>query len=408
MSSPDHPALPIVSIALAALVAVCGCSRSAPSEQTEPVNASLPAPSNPMQADDGEPRPQAESTDDPATEYQALADALAAGHHEPVADAVPERYREAFDHWWRHSVQPVDASARREAAEALAGFVDLLGSRRELILESDRVLLEGDAAALVRRRFDSLSRVIAATARWPGWFSERAEFDFPGLMKAVARSVASEPDLQNELRSLRFETVSRSTDDAIIRVRWQNDGRSFDLPVVRVGDRWIPVAWADWLAGAGAGARSDKTDRDADPVERARRLRAFSDQLVAATTALEGVATQSEFDARIDRAAMSLMAAAGAAESPPRTVASQERVTVQVLGTLGEDDKDRLLWEFVAATDDPASGIAEARDRPDGNGLQISIGPIADAEAFSRRLSNVVIESIDAERRTITVRVAEP
>lgn len=346
------------------------------------------------------------TNDDPAAAFGRLVADVVAGRTAKVVEAVPQSIRDDIGRRWRESVLSVDSSTRRDAAAAVATFADVLARKRQFVLESDRIELEGAAAEFVKRRIEAIARFVASVARWPGWSGDGRDIDVAAMLETVMKAIAAEPALRDELRSLRFETRMREGSDAIVRIQNANHAESFDLPVTLVDGYWVPKRIVELSSGSVRTSRDESSAVDDE--SRVNSLQRLTQQLREMAATLDGVDTQQEFDAQADRAAALLMASAGESVEAVRPVGDEELATLHVLGKITADEKDRLLWSFVAQTDSPGSGLAEAADRTDGDGMNVTIGPVADVEKFANRLPGVTIERIDRETRTITVRIGEP
>ncbi|MGC1276203.1 MAG: hypothetical protein WBC44_21070 [Planctomycetaceae bacterium] len=404
MPTSFHPFSFVIAVALAFLV---GCGRPGPTETAQTGDSAKSAATDvgsggtkAAEASEGTTASASVTNDDPAAAFRRLAADLVEGRTAEIADAVPQCLRDDLGRLWHESVQTIDSSTRRDAADAVATFAEVLARKRVFVLGSDRIELEGAAADFVRRRFDAIARVIASIARWPGWSAEGDDVDAAALVERVTKAIASEPALQDELRSLRFETLTLDGSDAIVRIRNADRAEGFDVPVSLVEGRWVPTRIAESLSGTVRSSGDDEA--------RQSSLQRLTQQLRQVAETLEGVTTQQEFDAQADHAATLLMASAGRSVEAVSAIGSEELATIHVLGKITAEEKDRLLWAFVARTDSPASGLADAADRTDGDGMNVTIGPVADVEEFAKRLPGVTVEKVDRETRTITVRVGEP
>lgn len=339
--------------------------------------------------------------DDPADALGRLVADLAAGRADPVYAAVPDRYRQDLDRFLAESVKPTEPETRRRVAEAVTRFADALREKETFVLGSDRFEIAGPAAEVVRSRFGPVCRLVAATARWPGW-SEPEAGNAKSLIAAVVSAVAADGDLAADLRSLRFETVSTSGDRAAVRVRRQGEAEGHELATVRVDGVWVPATVAErWQAMFPAAGSAEETGRAPD-------LAAFAEQLDSVTAALAEVSTQAGFDALAGQAATLLLATAAEAGQAPRAVRPEEFVTVEILGRLTDEQKDRIVWELASRTDAPPSGLADAVDLADGGGVAVTVGPVSDVAAFAKRLTGLKVERVDADKKTVTARYTGP
>jgi len=383
-------------VALAAGACAAGCGGTDSGQSAETAETATPkaatgktAPSSPAHV----------SAADPADSLNALVADLAAGRGDTVFAKLPERYRKDLDRFLTERVRAVDADARRQTAEAVSRFAESLAEKEALVLASERFEIAGPAAEAARDHFGSLCRLVAATARWPGWGGQSVS-DTKSLVSAIVSAVAKDESLGGDLRSLRFEVVSRNDDRAVLRVAGGDHGR--ELAVVRVDDAWIPATVAErWEALFGDESGTEEAFG-------ASELTSFAGRLDEVSAALAKTSTQAEFDALAERAATLLLATAAQADQAPRAVRPDEFVTVEVLGEMTEEQKDRLVWQMTTLTDAPRSGLAEATDRADGAGIVVTVGPVADLEAFAKRLADLKVESVDPQKKTVTARFVGP
>lgn len=401
---PDRPRLLLFFLLATAALAggAIGCQPSEPSSLTEKADAPpKQRPKSGEEAVSATPREPAAKSDPADALNRFLAD-LAAGRGDAVYAALPNRYRQDLDRFLGETVSPIKADDRRRAAEAVARFADAIREKKELVLASERFEIAGPAARFVRDRFDSVCRIVAATARWPGWTAPEAG-DSKSLIAAAVSAVASDPDLAAELNHLRFETVSHTDDQATVRGQLKGEARDHALPVVRIDGAWVPAAFA-----ARWDALSTPPAPDTRQGDRAASLTRFAERLDEVTAALTAVSTQAEFDALAEQAATVLLAAAAQADTEPRPVRPEEFVTVEILGRLTDEQKDRTVWELTTRTDAPASGLADAVDLVGREGIAVTVGPVADVEAFARRLTDLKVERVDRDKKTVTARLVGP
>lgn len=374
---------------VAVSLAFTGCGRPQP--------ASSPALETSEQ--EGRPardRPARAPNSDPGVAMNRLVADLAAGRGDGVFAALPPKYRQDVDHYLVSRIRPADTKAWRQASEAVARFAESLAAKERFVLASERFEIAGPAAEVVRERFGAICRLVAATARWPGWNEPNG--DAKALTSAIAAAVVQNEELAAELRSLRFETASKSKDRATLKVA----GRDRELAVVCIDDVWVPATVADgWDALFGDGSGSGEELKSDD-------LTSLAGRLDEVTAALSKVATQEEFDALADRAATLLLATAAQIDHAPRAVRPEEFVTVEVLGEMTETQKDQIVWRLTTLTDDPRSGLADASDRADGEGLIVNVGPVTDLAAFAKRLEGLKVENVDANKKTVTARFVGP
>jgi hypothetical protein len=380
-------------LVLAALLA--GCTRPTPTPKTSGEQSVEAGPkAKPQTA-----AAKREPSDDSADALNRLCADFAAGRSDAVAAALPGRYRHDLDRFLAESVRPIDANTRKRAADAFARFADIVREKRSFILAS-KIEIGGPAGPFLRGHLDAVCRAVAAVARWPGW-GEPNPGDANALIGSVASSLARDRAIADAARGLRFETVSRTGDEAIVNLRAGN-GEPTTLSLRRIDGRWVPATLADRWSEAFPPSQA------ASPAEASQRLPRLAERLDDVAASLKTVTTQADFDALADRAATLLLAAAAKAEEGPRAVAPEEFATVVVTGHMTDEQKDRLVLDAAAQADSPASALADAADRQDGDGVVITVGPVADAEALAKRLPGIAVENIDREKKTVTARFTGP
>lgn len=390
------------SFATAALVGgAIGCRPSEPSKRAEKADAP-PKQQKPKEETAATARPESGAKGDPADALNQFLSDLAAGRGDAVYSALPDRYRQDLERFLAETVRSIKPDDRRRAAESIARFADALRAKKEFVLASERFEIAGPAAGFVRGRFDSVCRVVAAGARWPGWAEPKAG-DARLLASTVVSAFASDADLTGELKDLRFEPVSQSGDEAVVRIRGTGEAQGREVSVVRIDGAWVPTTFSErWEAmfeqPAPATAQADG----------AAGLTSFAERLDEVTKALAEVSTQAEFDALADEAATALLAVAAQADTEPRALKPEEFVTVEVLGPLTDEQKDRIVWELTTQTDESVSGLAEAVDLTDREGITVTVGPVADVKAFARRLAGLKVERLDTDKKTVTARFSGP
>ena len=408
--------LPLLAIRCVVLggIVMLGCGRApAPEPTASPAGlsetpAAVAGVSEHSESPAATPQPSQTVADDPASAFNTLRSRVLVGQF----PSLPPSFLADLNRVYKQRVRTVDPAARAELAQAIAQLADALYAKSGFILASDRVDFGGSSAEAIRANLPAVLHAIAAAARWPGWSETVAPPDFQKLLANVATALVSDANLANRLRRLRFETLNR--DGATARVRVSDGDRQVVLTAVRTEGVWLPEAVVQgWTAVFASDAVALNPTAD-----HAKQLREIAAVLRDATAAVQAVQSQAAFDAAADRVADRLLATAAAAV--PRAVTPQELVTVELRGTLSDAQKDALLSALVAATDAPASGLADAADRPAGDGMNVTIGPVADVQQFADRLRmltlaspaagmetpqpaiTITVEQVDAGRRAIT------
>jgi hypothetical protein len=385
--------------AVVATLLMSGCHRS-PDAQSAAVERTTEE--NAPQAPPATPKPPHEQS--PAAQLRHVLEDIASGEVDDIAAALPASYRDDLDWALGVRLKPIAPDVRRDAAQAVAALAKTLIDKERFVLASDRFGLAGPAAPFVREHFAAICRVIVAVARWPGWVA----LDVPSsseLLAEAARAISVEPSLVGALRAVRIEDGTETGEVRQIILRAGSAKEAHSVPVEQVEDRWLPKSLVErWSALFG---HPDSEAAAAKAEQREAQLRELTSQLRDVDRALAAVTTQAEFDALAEKASTLLLATAAQAERRPRTVRSDEFVTVIVTGTLSEDQKDRIVWELASHSDEPSSGLAEAADERGGQ-FTVAVGPVNDLEAFARRLPGLRLENIDARAKKITARLAAP
>ncbi len=396
------PALPS-RLAFPALVVgpviIIGCQKS--------VETTAETPATEQKAADQVEDPKPSTRDDPAASWTHALDDIVEGKIEDVAAALPHSYRNDLNRTFGIGLKPLDPQVRREAAHAIAAFAQTLAEKEKFVLGSSRFNFGGPAAPFVRAHLAELCRVVVAVAKWPGWSAVEAP-DTVSLVQEVVLATISEPRLIGSLKSVRFQNTGAQKDDsqAHLLVSTPSMTQPRTVEVVRIEDRWLPKSLVDgWSEMFGAG-RADALAAGA--ISRENWLRAQTSRLREITRSLDSIKTQAEFDELVERASTLLMASAADANTMPRRVETEELVTVVVQGRLTDEEKDRLVWELSALSDEPVSSLADATEEPNGEAFVIHVGPVQDVASFAKRLQGLVVEEVDASARKITARIAAP
>ena len=141
----------------------------------------------------------------------------------------------------------------------------------------------------------------------------------------------------------------------------------------------------------------------------------FLNMLGAADAALDKMAaaqTLPEFAVAGQQATFTLLSLFALLSGPPpeaetpavesQPVNSKELVTVIVSGMLDDDAQDSLRARIKGVADDPDRAAAEITG--DDETSTFKVGPVADVEAFAKKLDFLDVVSVDAATRTITAK----
>lgn len=336
-------------------------------------------------------------SDDPAEAVAELRDQWASGRFEEIIKTLTKAEQE------RGSTTPGPSGWVKNDRATRAAFLDavrrcatVIREKEPLIRGSERLLFDGPWGPLWEGHLVEIAEWSQGVAGWSGWLNEEA-FGFPGLVETTSRELARQPELAGAIKAIEFATVSREGDRALIRFRLAEAEQAGEFVAVRSGGAWLP----QWLLGSpGQPAEVAREGGEAEIVALTRRLEAVADMLA-------GVATVAEFDALVGQLADTLLSDEPRTAKPRRSVAETEMVWLIVSGELTEAEKDQLLWNVASRVDEPASAVAHLQQADSPDVVRIRVGPVGDLEGFARRLTGLQVERIEAERRTIQLKVAE-
>lgn len=339
------------------------------------------------------------------TFLRALRDNLAAGRGKEVAAAVPPSYQEAIALWGTHWLA-IDREARNHFLQSLAQAAETVAQKDQLIGGSSRLVFNGPWAGLLNTHLAGLARATASLARWPGWLTgEDESFDVSGLIAAVAKAIANEPELRDAIKRMEFQAMTGESERVSVRYRSSPSEPWRTIALKQVETAWVPTTLDKALTNAAA------TKRENDPGNSrnfGQQLQRVASQLDQFTSALGGISTQSEFDQLVQQTARGYLAKTpvkDASEVAPRPLEAEEFVQIVVSGELSALQKDQLLWQLTQHTDAPASAIATMRKAEEADSVVIRLGPVADIPTFAQSLPGLTIEKIDEKKRTIKARV---
>jgi hypothetical protein len=210
------------------------------------------------------------------------------------------------------------------------------------------------------------------------------------------------------LGELHVSVVHAMHDAATLKFEAEGDTPLIARFVIHKG-KWVPESmendWHHHMGNARAWL-SSALDTEAMGEVKPRYLA----MLNAADSAIDRMAaakTKEEFAVAGQQASVPLYAmlfglppAADPSDNEAQPVDSKEVVTVVVAGTLDEDAQDALRERIKAVTDDANRAAAEITG--DDETSTFKIGPVADVEAFAKRLGFLEITGVDVGTRTIT------
>jgi hypothetical protein len=394
-----------IGLAIALAGALAGCGRS-----SAPVGELNPPMDSEVRRGHGGPRghdriPQGSDIEPhPAVlAVHAMLQSLRDGRLDEAYDFLPERFQVDVDRLLQERAAEVDPELWQAVTRTAYKGLLLLREQKSLILES---LNQPESAAAVEE----------LAASWDGLVDTLAELESSDLARLESlRRMESRRFLATTgnalFRGLRgVDAVGGGTPlDALLETRvtettWP-DGRvvlaitppgqehANLVEFVSIDGRWIPRPMADaWRTTLDAWRiRLALGDREAQVKARAAiaEFEASVDQMRAATTV-------EEFQAAAAPSLLTIYQTYKQWSQPPGPPGG---VSLTVRGHFDDDEQTRILADLEPLTDDPPRSVYTATAGPDA--MVISLRPVADVEAFARRLSFAVDLQIDAANRTV-------
>jgi hypothetical protein len=217
----------------------------------------------------------------------------------------------------------------------------------------------------------------------------------------------------SRLSDLQVTLISATTERATLKFEAPGDQPAV-IEFMRIEGKWIPQNLAEgWIEKVGeARAWMSLLSPDTFAEQKPQYLELLS-SAEAALDALARAKTQDDFNGSMMTAVFTLKPQIdGLVGAPPAGVAADksandqpdrgpiEMVTVIVKGMFDDDAQDALGERLQAITDD--SERAESEITGDDETTTVKVGPVADIEAFARRIEFLNITGVDAKARVIT------
>ena len=237
-------------------------------------------------------------------------------------------------------------------------------------------------------------------------------------LAALSESLGQD-SLSGMLAGLTPKTLSVDKDKA--KMAWMTAGSpepvsTFSL--IKVEGGWIPAGWGTaWEQIRAYRAKLRELPAEAFQQQSQQKLEALArvdqtlDALLAANTAEEFQQTLAEElgEPTVGELAALIRTLSGtpapirpippASGTPPKSATDANSITLLVHGAAGTEDEDRIFDVLQAAL----PGDVDVQFDPIQGGLKVIVGPVADLEAFRKRISFGSVTKVEADQRTLHI-----
>ncbi|WP_310820507.1 hypothetical protein [Stratiformator vulcanicus] len=358
------------------------------------------------------------------------AEASTEQQHPTLSDAlsdtlalIPLQFQHDLGTVW-DDYQTLTPPVRKSIRSAAASLSDLIAEQQTFLTTTDRIEFgtgpyRGDRESFFRniRTIAELIATVdpaspsdrdrAAIRLFASPFGPADDFEIVGSRPSNDEGVRAQGGSEPETSRQRVVLILQR------RTSGPNDTDETLVPMIRIGNRWVPEQIAGRWEGLVSSLRQQITrlndENETEIGSTVTWLAQFRDE----TESLTSAKTQMEFDAELDRIRLAMFAqladASGTGDEPttanePVKVTDEESVRIEIVGNIPKPIAASLLKAAADATDRPNSAVVDAVTTADP-GLTIFAGPITDVPTFANRLKSVRGLSIDSvDERTRVVR----
>lgn len=375
--------------------------------------------------------------DDAAEALSAVVDGFRQNRPEAIWEFLPPGHQRQINGLAREFAVRMDPELWQQTASVVRQSSVLLKTRKRQILshpvfaEREPTAAGASATNAVAQKWDgfvalleTLSRSELSDLEQMKSFDGReffARFDAQSLRQLEDLSILLSEDnpfsmLREMIDGASVRLVRESGGVATVRVA-PSDGEPRDFVFVLVDGKWFPQAWANALTEDIKKARA-RFDVELAPDVLAQKKQLVLPLLEDAATILdelEGAETDAEFHnvmtERIIKPAVLIAEAAGGATgvqtpaAPVNLAALPENaVTIVVPAELEASSIDQIADELLSA-----GGVDRELTDEIANGRTLFVlTPVQDVAAFARTIKFGTVTAVDAEKRTITVKLPAP
>ena len=355
----------------------------------------------------------------------------AAGFREnrPVAvwQALPPEHQGDVNELLRSFGERMDVELWNRVRSAAGKLAGLLRARREWIvnwppLRDDPAFTTGAGKQVVANwdvaagLLEALAAIDLETLRKFDGERAFAEFDAEDLQRLRQFAVLLPDDnpysrLEDLIAGADVRGVDATDDRARVEVvPGQGEPRVFEM--VRIEGRWFPAAWqASWDSEIAAARQKIEVELAPDVLTRKKR------QVLPILTAFEQsvdrlamAGDEPAFHDLLDREVLPAISAAGAVapaassggagEPSPEPDGPRRSVMLQFAKPLDERTEEAVAQALIGLADRADAIVLPVSG---GRGMGFEVSPVANVEAFARRIPFGRVTDVDAGRRTISV-----
>jgi hypothetical protein len=247
----------------------------------------------------------------PEGTVQHVAKELRENRPEVLWDALPASHQDDLIGLVHEFADKMDADLYNKVFTILRKLVNILDTKREIILESslfERAPADRDAAAekwdavvdlldtLVNCEISDLEKVRTIDLRQFALTTGRTLMDKASEVSTISQDDPFNAEFKHRLEKLEVERISAQGDTAMVRVTVP-DQQPEEIELVRVDDRWLPKQLADEWPQRMAEARQQLAEIDSEAWAQGKaQAMMFLGMIEGALDKLATAETSEEFD----------------------------------------------------------------------------------------------------------------
>ncbi|WP_417376512.1 hypothetical protein [Gimesia maris] len=371
----------------------------------------------------------------PAEAMQSLLDGVSNQQMENVWDFLPASYQKDVNSIVQEFATKMDPEMYDGVFGSTQRLAKLLKDKKEYILKNEMILRMQAPPEEISEYYDPGVDIFSALVNSDLSSQEKLKhFDGGKFLSSTGNVLAknililsklvpskeSEPSFSEKLKQTKVTVVTSEGETATIKIEAPGEAPQ-EVEMVKVEGKWIPRNLADnWQSkietARNSVAQIKLEDVTARKTQAMQGLNKFNETL----SQLENAKTEQEFNAKLTQevaplaamAPMMLMLATQAAMQGPLSemgatageaspVDPNQVVTIVIEQKLTSTEQDPIIEQILLSVDD--SDQVNIVPMAEGETTIFKISPVADVEAFAKKIKFGKPAKVDAKKRSITV-----
>ena len=371
----------------------------------------------------------------PAESMQSLLDGVSNQQMENVWDFLPASYQKDVNSIVQEFATKMDPEMYDGVFGSTQRLAKLLKDKKEYILKNEMILRMQAPPEEISEYYDPVVDIFSALVNSDLSSQEKLKHFDEGkflystdnvlaknilILSKLVPSKESEPSFSEKLKQTKVTVVTSEGETATIKIEAPGEAPQ-EVEMVKVEGKWIPRNLADnWQSkietARNSVAQIKLEDVTARKTQAMQGLNKFNETL----SQLENAKTEQEFNAKLTQevaplaamAPMMLMLATQAAMQGPLSemgatageaspVDPNLVVTIVIEQKLTSTEQDPIIEQILLSVDD--SDQVNIVPMAEGETTIFKISPVADVEAFAKKIKFGKPAKVDAKKRSITV-----